>query len=54
MGFPEWFKLPIADTYAYRVLAESVVVPLVTKIANNMKRAMEERKPAGLIKWLKS
>jgi DNA (cytosine-5)-methyltransferase 1 len=51
MGFNDQFKLPIADTYAYRVLAESVAVPLVRKIAEQMKIAMEKREPVGLWKW---
>ena len=51
MGFPEEFKLPIADTRAYRVLAESVAVPLVTEIAEKMKKAIEKKTPAGLTKW---
>ena len=50
MGFPSWFKIPLADTYAYDVLAESVVVPLVEKIACQMKEAMEKRKLIGLDK----
>jgi len=51
MGFPSWFKIPIADTYAYRVLAESVVVPLVEKIARQMKESLKKRELIGLHKW---
>ncbi|MEM2677556.1 MAG: DNA (cytosine-5-)-methyltransferase [Thermofilaceae archaeon] len=51
MGFPDWFKLPVADTYAYRVLAESVAVPLVKKIAERMKAAIEAGELAGLSRY---
>jgi DNA (cytosine-5)-methyltransferase 1 len=52
MGFPDSFKLPIPDSPAYRVLAESVAVPLVEEIARNIKIAVHKKEPAGLMKWL--
>jgi DNA (cytosine-5)-methyltransferase 1 len=36
MGFPDDFKIPVSDTQAYRQFGNSVVVPVVTGIAQNM------------------
>jgi len=33
MGFPEEFKIPVSDTQAYRQFGNSVVVPIVDRIA---------------------
>ena len=54
MGFPDEFKLPIANTYAYRVLAESVAVPLVKQIATQMKRSLDVKEPRGLWNWIEN
>ncbi|MFC1505460.1 DNA (cytosine-5-)-methyltransferase [Thermoproteota archaeon] len=54
MGFPDDFELPIANTYAYRVLAESVAVPLVEKIGMQMKKAIEKWEPRGLWNWMEN
>ncbi len=35
-GFPEDFKIPVSDTQAYRQFGNSVVVPLVTAIAEKV------------------
>ena len=51
MGFPPDFQIPVANSHAYRVLAESVAVPLIAKIAGCMKSAMERKTPAGLLSW---
>ena len=51
MGFPESFKITIQDASAYRVLAESVVVPVITKIAKNIRVALEKKESMGLTKW---
>ncbi len=51
MGFPDWFKVTLSDSKAYRVLAESVAVPLVEEIAHNMKKALKRKEPSGLTKW---
>src|SRR5262249_8262372 len=34
MGFPEDFKIPVSDTQAYRQFGNSVVVPVVERIAD--------------------
>ena len=36
MGFPDTFKTPVSDTQAYRQLGNSVVVPVVSKIAKTV------------------
>lgn len=36
MGFPDLFKLPVSDTQAYKQLGNSVVIPLVEKIAGEI------------------
>ena len=33
MGFPDWFRIPVSDTQAYRQFGNSVVVPVVNRIA---------------------
>lgn len=35
-GFPEWFKIVVSDTQAYRQFGNSVVVPLVRAIAQQI------------------
>lgn len=42
-GFPESFKIVVSDTQAYKQFGNSVVVPLVTDIAREMVRTMEEK-----------
>jgi hypothetical protein len=36
MGFPPDFKIPVSDTQAYRQFGNSVVVPIVRKIADEV------------------
>jgi DNA (cytosine-5)-methyltransferase 1 len=36
MGFPDSFKIPVSDTQAYKQFGNSVVVPVVQKIAEAM------------------
>jgi len=36
MGFPDAFKIPVIDTQAYRRFGNSVVVPVVEKIAEGI------------------
>lgn len=36
MGFPDTFKIPVSDTQAYRQFGNSVVVPVVEKIARGI------------------
>ena len=40
-GFDDSFKIPVADTHAYRQFANSVPVPVIKAIAKNMLAAME-------------
>ena len=35
-GFPEEFIIPVSDTQAYKQFGNSVVVPVIYKIAENM------------------
>jgi DNA (cytosine-5)-methyltransferase 1 len=37
MGFPDSFRIPVSDTQAYRQFGNSVVVPVMTAVANHMK-----------------
>lgn len=37
MGFPDTFEIPVSDTRAYKQFGNSVVVPLITEVANAMK-----------------
>jgi DNA (cytosine-5)-methyltransferase 1 len=45
MGFPESFKIPVADTPAYRQFGNSVVVPVVRAVA----KAMMKHLPAARV-----
>lgn len=36
MGFPDTFKIPVSDTQAYRQFGNSVVVPVVKKVAEGI------------------
>lgn len=40
MGFPDSFKIPVSDTQAYRQFGNSVVVPVIEKIAGAMVECM--------------
>jgi DNA (cytosine-5)-methyltransferase 1 len=40
MGFPDSFKIPVSDTQAYKQFGNSVVVPVVTKIAEAMMQCL--------------
>lgn len=35
-GYPEWFKIPVSDTQAYRQFGNSVAVPVIQAIAKEM------------------
>lgn len=41
MGFPDSFKLVVSDTQAYRQFGNSVVVPVVQKIAEQIVKTLE-------------
>ena len=40
MGFPEEFKIPVSDTQAYRQFGNSVVVPLIARLAAQILKAL--------------
>jgi len=40
MGFPDSFKIPVSDTQAYRQFGNSVVVPVVSRIAEAVLKAL--------------
>ena len=40
MGFPESFKIPVSDTQAYKQFGNSIVVPVIEKIAEAMVECM--------------
>lgn len=42
MGFPSNFKIPVSDTQAYRQFGNSVVVPIVERVVNEMVRCMDQ------------
>lgn len=41
-GFPETFKIPVADTHAYNQFANSVAIPAVEKVAENILKVLNE------------
>ena len=45
MGYPEHFKIPVSDTQAYRQFGNSVVVPVVERVAEAVVAAL--RRPIG-------
>ena len=51
MGFPRDFKIPVSDTQAYRQFGNSVVVPVIEKIAHAVSSALSRRagEPADLV-----
>jgi len=53
MGFPDEFKIPVSDTQAYRQFGNSVVVPVIERIARSMVQAMDLPLPkqGGLDHW---
>jgi DNA (cytosine-5)-methyltransferase 1 len=44
MGYPDNFKIPVSDTQAYRQFGNSVVVPVVERIAEAVVETL--RRPA--------
>jgi hypothetical protein len=42
MGFPETFKIPVSDTQAYKQFGNSIVVPVVSAVAENIANTLEE------------
>ena len=52
MGFPEHFAIPVSRTQMYRQMGNSVVVPVVTKIAEQISIALKNSKKKVPIKSL--
>lgn len=44
-GFPDEFKLPVADTHLYKQFGNSVTVPVIRAIAEQIKSYLEKEKP---------
>ncbi len=42
MGFPAWFQIPVSDTRAYKQFGNSVAVPIVQAMAQEIARCIEE------------
>lgn len=42
MGYPDTFRIPVSDTRAYKQFGNSVVVPVVTHIANLMQEILKK------------
>jgi DNA (cytosine-5)-methyltransferase 1 len=40
-GFPDTFKIPVANTHAYRQFANSVAVPVIAAVARQMLKALD-------------
>jgi DNA (cytosine-5)-methyltransferase 1 len=43
-GFPDDFKIPVARTRAYSLIANSVAVPVITELALAIKKSLTEKK----------
>ena len=41
-GFPDDFKIPVSDTQAYRQFGNSVVVPLISNVAELVVKAINQ------------
>lgn len=48
MGFPDNFKIEVSDTRAYKQFGNSVVVPLVQRVAASLVRTLGERRASRL------
>ena len=44
-GFPDDFKLPLADTHLYKQLGNSVTVPVIEAIAREVRKVLESQEP---------
>jgi DNA (cytosine-5)-methyltransferase 1 len=56
MGYPDSFKIIVSDTQAYRQFGNSVVVPVVERVAKAVVEALKEGAPVSLprISYIKS
>lgn len=50
MGFPDWFKIPVSDTQAYKQFGNSVVVPIVEILAKEMVKYLHMENPPLIIR----
>ena len=44
MGYPDSFEIPVSDTQAYRQFGNSVVVPVISKIARKVVSTLEKER----------
>jgi DNA (cytosine-5)-methyltransferase 1 len=44
-GFPDSFKVPVSDTQAYKQFANSVAVPVIKAVAENVLLTLEGKTP---------
>ena len=44
MGYPDSFEIPVSDTQAYRQFGNSIVVPVITKIAKKVVSVLEKER----------
>ncbi|MCB1306517.1 MAG: DNA cytosine methyltransferase, partial [Leptospiraceae bacterium] len=49
MGFPDSFKIPVSNTQAYRQFGNSVVVPLIADIVQEIRNVITIPEPARAI-----
>jgi len=47
MGFPDSYKIPVSDTQAYKQFGNSVVVPVVERIAREMVKCLFDQRGLG-------
>ena len=43
MGFPKDFKFPVSRTQMYKQMGNSVVVPVISALANNIVASLDSR-----------
>lgn len=48
MGFPDDFKIPVSDTQAYKQFGNSVVVPVIYMLGNQMLQTMKFNRVTSL------
>ena len=48
MGFPPGFRIPVSDTQAYRQFGNSVVVPVIERIAKLMAACLRGEAPKAV------
>ena len=44
MGYPDSFEIPVSDTQAYRQFGNSIVVPVISKIAKKVVSTLEKER----------